>query len=81
MHIKKHMKITYQHLENLHHHYGVVLHGSVFLFSLFLGISIGILTLLFNVAKVKQQTQAMHSYENQIMNQLVKKIEAAPYKK
>lgn len=71
------MRVTYSHLEHLHHKYGLVLHGSVFLFSLLLGMSLGIFILLMNLVNAKKQTQAMRVYEHQVMTKLVKQIEAA----
>lgn len=71
---------TYQQLEHIHHKYGLILHGSVFLFSLLLGISLGLIVLFINVTTVKRQTEQMKIYENQVMSKLVKKIEAAPPK-
>lgn len=71
------MKKFYNHLEHLHKNYGLFLHGSVFIFSLFLGISLGILVLFITQAQAVEKNKQMKQYESQIMNQLVKKIEAS----
>lgn len=79
MRFMRKLKITYHHLEHLHHHYGLALHGTVFMFSLLIGISIGLLLFLISSAEAKRQMSLMKSYENRVMSQLVKKIEAAPF--
>lgn len=69
---------TYKHLEHLHHKHGVMLHMSVFVFSLLLGIGIGVAAFTLNAVKMNFQKQEMQSYEEQVMNRIVQKIEAAP---
>lgn len=69
--------MTYKHMEHLHKKYGLVLHGSVFIFSLLLGIGLGMLLLLINVVQMKEKTKEIRNYEKQVMERLVKKIEAA----
>ena len=69
--------MTYRQMEHLHKKYGLVLHGSLFIFSLLLGIGLGILVLLINVVQMKEKTKEMRNYELQVMERLVKKIEAA----
>ncbi|MBI4067066.1 hypothetical protein HY407_01680 [Candidatus Gottesmanbacteria bacterium] len=71
------MKVVYNHLEHLHKKYGLALHSSIFMFSLLLGIGIGIVMLLVNLTELKMKTSQMKLYEQEVMDQLVKKIEAA----
>jgi len=72
------MKITYKHLEHLHHQHGIMLHSSVFLFSLLLGIGIGILAFTVNTLQSRDQKEKMKQYEAVVMDKIVQKIEATP---
>lgn len=80
MNLSHSMKTIYKDLEFLHKKHGLALHGSIFIFSLLLGISMGILILMIKVTGEKQNMLMVKKYENQVMTQLVKKIEAAPFK-
>lgn len=73
------MKSTYNHLEHLHHKHGIALHLSIFAFSLLLGIGLGISIFTINAIQTKLQLQVMKDYEYQVMDRIVKKIEAAPF--
>lgn len=77
MKLSRRLNMTYKHMEYLHKKYGLVLHGSVFIFSLLLGIGLGMFLLLINVVQMKEKTKEIRNYEKQVMERLVKKIEAA----
>lgn len=74
---KRELHHIYNNLEEIHKNHGLVLHGSVFIFALLLGISVGIGAIIIEVAREKERMQVINSYEKQIMSQLVKKIEAS----
>ncbi|MBI2611232.1 hypothetical protein HYW54_00610 [Candidatus Gottesmanbacteria bacterium] len=72
------MKSTYKHLEHLHYKHGLMLHTGVFVFSLLVGIGIGILAFTFNAFQAKLAREEMRRYETKVMEQIVSKVEAAP---
>jgi len=69
--------MIYNKLEHAHKKYGLMLHSSVFIFSLLLGIGIGIFVLFINMVETTEKAKMVKQQEIQIMEKLVKKIEAA----